>query len=119
MTLIGPLTLFKIEHRCCECRAIQNAAKGWVGRRVQYSRPLPGPSLHDVLVRTQLPGAGPSGEDAVLLVGVSLDGCQSDAVTVALAQLRTAMSDETRSVDSVARALAAVRAAAAAAASSP
>ena len=111
--LIGPLTIFKMEHRCCECRSIQNQAKGWVRRHVQYSRPLPGPSLNDVLVRVWLPAAGPLGEGRTLLVGVSLNGCRCDAVVEALAQLRTAMCAETRSVEGVARALAGLRAAAA------
>ena len=82
---------------------------------MQYSRPLPGPSLDDVLVRVLLPAAGPSGKDAVLLIGVNLDGCRSPELAAAVAQLRTAVSAETRSVNEVARALAAVRAAAVAA----
>ena len=50
-TLIGPLTIFKVEHRSCEARSIRNVSKGYVSRKIHRSHALTGPSLGDVVVR--------------------------------------------------------------------
>ena len=53
--VIGPMSIFKVEHRCCEARALRNIAKGWVSRRVHWTRSLSGPSLAAVTVHVGSP----------------------------------------------------------------
>ena len=49
--VIGPLSIYKIEHRCCEAKALRNADKAYVSKQIHRTSILKGPAYDDVVLR--------------------------------------------------------------------
>jgi len=85
-SVIGPLSIFKIEHRCCEARALRNVDMGYVGKQLHRSHHLRGPAYDDVVLRKSFLFS--NGEVVVLVFRASLDH-QSERLSELLAAVES------------------------------